>query len=268
MLKQRLITASILLILVFTGIIYLSKIPFALIAGLIMLGGLWEWLCLAKWGTSIANIGFLLANAAGMYFVYDMPPLWVLTTSMIAWIILSFWIAIYPRGSFVWQRYDGLRWLTGTVVIVPAWFALIHIRFHQDGLQLFILLLLMVWTVDSAAYFVGSYTGKRLLAPMISPKKTVEGLLGGVVSASLVALAYTYYLLDSHYMTPFFAVIVLTTMMIAVMGDLLESAVKRQAKAKDSGQLLPGHGGILDRLDSLLAAAPIFVFGISLLDFI
>lgn len=266
MLVQRILTACVLIILVTLGIIYLPMIPFAATFAAICLIGLWEWVKLAKCSALLFQGLYLLGNAVVMYFVYFMPAGFVLSLGLVVWLILSLWVAKYPQGETIWQRFLGLRLIVGSLVIIPAWYAVIYLRFHYSGLALLFLMLFIIWSVDSAAYFSGKYFGRRKLAPEVSPNKSVEGLLGGVIFAAFVALAYTYWILHSHYFSLLFAVAVMATIFISVMGDLFESAVKRQAGVKDSGNILPGHGGILDRLDSLFAAAPIFAFGISLLD--
>ena len=121
---------------------------------------------------------------------------------------------------------------------------------------------LLVWCADSGAYFVGRKLGKRKLAPNVSPNKSIEGLIGGLLTSSIVAFFVGYYFLPSGIALLAFLILAGVTTLSSVLGDLFESMLKRRAGMKDSGSILPGHGGVLDRIDSLLSATPIFAFGV------
>lgn len=266
MLIQRFITAIFLLSLVILGMLYLPHLAFTWVWSSVCLLALWEWQRLANCCAKCITLGFLASQAIVMYGVYQIPSVTVLTVGLGVWLFLSIAVIRYPQGWNIWRQFLGIRLMMGTLVVIPAWYAVLYLRCHNEGFTLLLLMLLIVWSSDSGAYFAGRYAGHRPLAPAISPNKTYEGMVGGMIMAGLVTLGYAYWVLQPYYFTFGFAIIILATMIMSIMGDLFESAVKRQAGVKDSGTIVWGHGGILDRLDSLFAAAPIFAFGIRVLD--
>jgi phosphatidate cytidylyltransferase len=157
-----------------------------------------------------------------------------------------------------WTLPCGAKLIAGLATLAPAWLALVAIHQLHDGPWLLMLVLLLVWAADVGAFFVGHRFGRRKLAPEVSPGKTWEGALGGFATAMLVAYAATVALAVDAAPTLLIAAL---TVAVSIVGDLTESLLKRQAGVKDSGALLPGHGGVLDRLDSLFAAAPVFLVG-------
>ena len=171
---------------------------------------------------------------------------------------------LYPRCSQYWSGNRTIKGLFGWLTLVPTWLAFMLLRSSEytsnsyHGAQLLMFLFLMVWSADVGAYFVGKSMGKHKLLPNVSPGKTLEGFLGGVVCACLLVGTAGYVMAwDSQQLAIVLLVTVLITS-ISVLGDLNESMFKRQAGIKDSGSILPGHGGILDRIDSLTATAPIY----------
>jgi len=155
--------------------------------------------------------------------------------------------------------------VAGPFVLLPAWLALVRLHAQGptlDGPQLLTFLLLLVVAADVGAYFAGRAFGKHKLAPRVSPGKTWEGVAGGLAGASLLALAGALWF---ELPLPRFVLLCVLVVMISVVGDLAESLFKRHAGVKDSGSILPGHGGILDRIDSLTAAGPCFVLGMDYL---
>jgi phosphatidate cytidylyltransferase len=149
--------------------------------------------------------------------------------------------------------------LMGFLVLIPCWAALNYLRSLHDGIYTLLFLFALIWGADSAAYFVGRKWGKHKLAPQVSPGKSWQGLCGALVCALFIAAIAGWLSETPIQLWWRGAVIAVVTVLFSVMGDLFESMIKRQAGVKDSGQLLPGHGGLLDRIDSLTAAAPIFV---------
>ena len=266
MLMQRLITAIFLLSLVILSMMYLPDLALTLVWSSICLLALWEWQRLVGCCAKFITVGFLISQAIVMYGVYWIPTSIVLTIGSGVWLLLSIAVIQYPEGWKRWQQFPGIRLVIGTLVVIPAWYAVLYLRFHDTGFALLFLMLIIVWSADSGAYFAGRYWGHRPLAPAISPNKTYEGMIGGIIVAGLVAFGYTGWVLQSHYFTLGFTLVIIATIMMSILGDLFESAVKRQAGVKDSGTIVWGHGGVLDRLDSLLAAAPIFALGIRVLD--
>jgi phosphatidate cytidylyltransferase len=155
-----------------------------------------------------------------------------------------------------------MKMLAGVLVIVPAWAALAELHaLGTNGPKLVLMLLVMVWLADSGAYFAGRQWGRTKLAPVISPGKTWEGVYGGLLASLLFAAIAGGLYSQSIKWTLTFMAVSLVTVLFSVAGDLLESLMKRQSGIKDSGSIIPGHGGIFDRIDSLVAAAPVFLIG-------
>ena len=176
------------------------------------------------------------------------------------WVLLAFWVVVLlglMRGGLGNSRFGLL--LQGVLVLVPAFFSLLLIRGMDAGAGLVFALLLVVWGADAGAYFTGRAVGHHKLAPQLSPGKTWEGFLGGLLLAAVaVVLASMWSPIPVQVLVP----LAVVTAAFSVVGDLAESRLKRGAAVKDSGHLIPGHGGVLDRIDSLSAAAPVFALGL------
>jgi phosphatidate cytidylyltransferase len=266
-LKQRIITASILAALALWSILSLESSTLAIIfAAIFTLGG-WEWsrlvglqhsasrlLYTALFPLSFALVYPLLAQGQGTW------PQFILVLALMWWALALMSVLSFPRSAPFWQGSRVARGVAGLLVLAPAWAALslLHDRFDHGY---FILLALIVWGADTGAYFAGRAFGKRKLAPQVSPGKSWEGVIGGLLLALAVAAFATYWLPPLGGYLAFF-MLVFATVLISVLGDLLESLFKRVMHLKDSGGILPGHGGVLDRLDSLTAAAPLFTLGL------
>jgi phosphatidate cytidylyltransferase len=198
---------------------------------------------------------FVLKSPSNYYFLTVLGFVW--------WMGNIFLVSQYPKFINVWFHPIYLRYLYALLLFIPSLVSIILI-YNSYGQFALLSLFLILWTADSGAYFIGSKIGKRKLAPKVSPGKSIEGLLGGIFSVVLLSII----LLMSD-LLPFdsflFVFISAVTGIISVFGDLFESIIKREASAKDSSNLLPGHGGFLDRLDSLFAAAPIYYLGLTLL---
>jgi phosphatidate cytidylyltransferase len=164
----------------------------------------------------------------------------------------------YPSSGVLWGH-GILRLLMGTLVLIPTWVALVYVRQQDNGAWLVLLLMLIVALADSGGYFVGRRFGKHKLAPAVSPGKTWEGFAGGLAANCLLALLLAQSLNVNVLIMLALAV---PTSLVSVLGDLLESMVKRHAGVKDSGAILPGHGGILDRVDGITAGAPVFALAL------
>jgi len=177
----------------------------------------------------------------------------------LAWWLLAFLLVIsYPKHSALWQSNKLIKILCGFCTIFPFFTAMIALRSinyptePDNGAFLLLYILGLIWATDSGAYFAGHLFGRHKLAPNISPGKTIEGLIGGVSFAMIISFFVNVFSLSGIIFISFAAILV------SVLGDLTESMFKRMSAMKDSGQLIPGHGGILDRIDSLTAAIPIF----------
>jgi len=272
--KQRVITALILAPLALFAVFYLPLVGFAIFLSLAFLLGAWEWSGFCGLDKRRLRAVYVALTALLMALFYCFTPLTgelagnSLLFSMLllgaAWWLLAIVLVLsFPRSQTLWAGSDWRRALMGWCTLLPAWAALLFIRgldYDESrfyGAWLIFALLGLVWAADIGGYIVGKPFGKTKLLPKVSPGKTLEGMLGGmtlvllVVTGLLVWLdwpgqAYHWYL----------AAILLTV--LSVFGDLSESMFKRVAGKKDSGAFLPGHGGILDRIDSLTATAPLY----------
>lgn len=208
--------------------------------------------------------GLVTAVLSALALQYNDFALLLWTASIFTWILSVYWVKSYPD-------YDGwynnsLKFI-GLILVSAAVTAIFSV--WQSSPWWLMYLFLLVWGADSGAYFVGRKLGKKKLAPDVSPNKSVEGLYGGVTTAMIIVIAVEVLYLDltlaEHIL---FLILSVITVFSSVLGDLFESMIKRRAGIKDSGRILPGHGGVLDRIDSLLAAAPIFAAGIYVLKLI
>jgi phosphatidate cytidylyltransferase len=265
MLKQRIITALVLAPLALWGIWVLPPQLFAMAIGVIFAMAGWEWsrLCGLEHAAGRAAYVALLALAiAGCYPLLAQGnwPQAILVIALMWWVLALMAVLSYPQGTGLWQRSGVARGIAGVLVLLPAWAALVllHERF---GPGYVILLMLVIWGADTGAYFAGRAFGRHKLAPRVSPGKTWEGVAGGAVLALLVAWVGTYWIEPVGGYAAFLA-LVLLLVSISILGDLVESLFKRIADVKDSGGLLPGHGGVMDRIDSMTAAAPLFALGL------
>ena len=270
MLKQRVITAFLLLPLVMVAIFMASAPWFLLLLALVLLAGSREYSRLA--GVSSYPTGYLLVLVQATIFTvlfwykdyWSINILLYLSACCIAWILLFIRLPLYRPDMQVDNTYRVVSLVTAIASITTGWFALGWIRIQPEGSWLILLLLLIVWAADTGAYFSGRAFGKKKLAPHISPGKTLAGLYGGLIAAPVIALLAAK-LMPIEAVEPIRLVLLsMVTALVSVGGDLIISLHKRTSGHKDSGNLLPGHGGILDRIDSLLAAAPFFALGLLL----
>jgi phosphatidate cytidylyltransferase len=265
---QRIVTAGILTPLV-VGAMFLPTPYVAAIAAGIFVFGLWEWSRLVGIDGPLSRALYVLANIALMTALpwgHGLPLFGpVCLIGVVWWMVALLWL-LRPdvcRDSGWWSR--SIKLAAGTLSIVPAWCALVllhhgsSVAAHVDpnGPRWALLGLVMIWVADSCAFFFGVRYGKRKLAPHISPGKTWVGLWGGVIGALSVGLAGAPLVGVTTVQLPSMAALALLTVIASVVGDLFESLMKRHAGYKDSGTLIPGHGGVLDRIDSLLAALPV-----------
>jgi phosphatidate cytidylyltransferase len=221
--------------------------------------GAWEWSAFAGLTRSSAKIGYVIAVLASIAVVWFSGPSnnaqIVLYSAMVWWLVALCWVLIWPGAVS-----SPSAAIAGLLVLVPAWLALSQLHAHNPQLMLF--LLLLVVAADVGAYFAGRRFGRNKLAPRVSPGKTWEGVGGGVIGATIVAMIGAKW-----FDMPFLIFIALCVVVVcaSIVGDLTESLFKRHAGLKDSGTLLPGHGGVLDRVDSITAAAPVFLVGLQTL---
>jgi phosphatidate cytidylyltransferase len=266
-LSQRIFSALVMLPLVVLGVLQLQPSAFAIAVALAMLFGAWEWSALVPLQALTARIAYLAgtatATAIAWYFarfeVFVDGVLWV---AMAWWLFVLFWVSRPALGREVTTLHTVAKAFLGLGVLVSTWLALIVLHSRPDqGPHWVLYVLVLVWVADSGAFFVGKAVGHNKLAPAVSPGKTWEGVFGALLVSALCAFAYAKFLGLQGAGFSSFILVCVVTVMFSIVGDLLESLLKRQHGVKDSGTLIPGHGGILDRIDSLLAAAPVFLFG-------
>ena len=265
MLLYRIITAAFLIPITLLLLFFLPPIEFGLLTIIIILFAAWEWSYLMGIKTNAMRLSYLmlvLFMVCGSFFI---PIPAILVFSFLWWLFASLLIIFYPHGSTWWNHSIIWRGLVGFCVLVPCLIAINFIRNQVDGIYALLFLFILVWGADSAAYFVGRKWGRTKLAPRVSPKKSVEGVVGAILYTILAVLLIAYIAKISSRFWFFGIFLSLITILFSVVGDLFESMIKRQAHVKDSGKVLPGHGGLLDRIDSLTAAAPIFALGALLL---
>ncbi|KWT02723.1 MULTISPECIES: phosphatidate cytidylyltransferase [Pseudomonas syringae group] len=259
MLKQRIITALILLPIALCGFFLLTGMYFALFIGVVVVLGAWEWARLAGFAAQSMRVGYAALVAVLLFFMYLLPGLepWVLVAAVIWWSVATFLVLTYPDSSSHWAS-AACKLVIGLLILLPAWQGLVLIKQWPLGNWLILSVMVLVWAADIGAYFSGKAFGKRKLAPKVSPGKSWEGVYGGLV----VSLGITAAVGVSRDWTvvQFIAALLgaAVIVFISVIGDLTESMFKRQSGVKDSSNLLPGHGGVLDRIDSLTAAIPVF----------
>lgn len=259
MLKHRLITGIILLIVALALLFYLPIKAFMIATTILFLYAAWEWSHLIQITRYRYRILYVAVIALSFYAAIYFHTVGLLTVAIIWWVVVLLNLVAEERYHRNLLNQFWLKALMGLLTLTPAWIALNMIRLAQNGIAVLLFLLCLIWISDTGAYFVGKGFGKHRLAPHISPKKTWEGLYGGVLSALLVGLLGAITLKIPPPQWPQILLLSFLTTLFSVVGDLFESQLKRQAGLKDSGAIFPGHGGLLDRLDSLMAAAPIFL---------
>jgi len=261
--------------------LFLSAIAFvplpglAALFGLLVLLGAWEWASLSGWRQTTPRALYVLLVAAAMAALYvfcglgseplreQVQPL--LGVACLWWSFALLWIRGYPGSAVLWQP-RVTRSVMGLLVLLPGWLSAVYLLGLPRGSWLLVALVMVVAAADIGAYFTGRRFGRHKLAERVSPAKTWEGFWGGVAACTLLAVVLWYCLPNEfgHIGLGSVIVVVVITGLASVIGDLTVSMVKRESGVKNTGSLLPGHGGVLDRLDSLCGAAPVFSLGLLL----
>jgi phosphatidate cytidylyltransferase len=258
-LRTRVITASVLGFAWLAIVLYLPRVVAIIGVTIAILAGAWEWSAFLRTSRAASRAAYVVLIAVLM------PIACTLTGSAAAerlfflcalawWLIALVWIVVAPRRAT-----PAIAAFAGLAALVPAWLALLRLRQLQDGAQWLLFVLILVWAADVGAFFIGRRFGKHKLAPAVSPGKTWEGVIGGVCAGALVAWAGAFW-----FSLPLasFLPLCLIVVCFSIVGDLTESLLKRFAGIKDSGRLIPGHGGVMDRIDSVTGAAPTLFLGL------
>lgn len=290
MLKLRIITALCLVPLVLAALFLLPFNYFALFAGAIFLLAAKEFGDFIDKDKSFVTMLAMGLVLYGLMGILPLEGLWTESTSLetlaagmeprLSWLYMAagaWWLVAlalvltFPRSAAKWRGNAAIQSSFAFMILVPFYWAVMTLRGFEYqnnphfGAWLLLFVMGLVWAADTGAYFVGRAFGKHKLCPNVSPGKTVEGMLGGVASATVLALIVTLSLDLPSQQTLVVLIASVVAVLASVLGDLTESMFKREAGLKDSGNILPGHGGIMDRIDSLTAALPVFVLVVWLL---
>jgi phosphatidate cytidylyltransferase len=264
MLKQRIITGLILAPIALAGLFLLDLVPFAFFVGFVVVVSAWEWAHLSGYEAPTVRIGYAVGISVLLTILYHgVGGAWVLGLGVAWWCLAALLVLRFPSSKAFWAA-GSVRLMIGILVLVPFWQALLIVRQSEislvsiSTLWIILYMLLLVWAADVAAYFSGKTWGRRKLAPSVSPGKSWEGAWGGLSSSIVLAIAAALILSLPLRVAIILAVMSFATAVMSIFGDLTESMFKREAGLKDSSNLLPGHGGFMDRIDSLTAAVPIF----------
>ena len=284
MLKERVLSAIVMIILAVIALFWLSPLAFTIGLSAIIVLGMWEWAQFAGFKRPIARaiVAFVVTCLlifpiiAGTSYIQATRFLTDETTPLlfiggIWWLIAFALVVSYPKSADIWAKSVAAKFIFGFCTLIPFLIGTLALRFYQynldehQGTYLLLYVFLLVWGADSGAYFAGRAFGKHKLAPKVSPGKSWEGAIGGVITSAIIALIFLNVTSENVFgrelNTSAFIVLSVVTVAVSILGDLSESMFKRQAGIKDSSNLIPGHGGILDRIDSLTAAVPVFAIG-------
>ena len=280
-LKQRVLTAVILVIALIALTLFTTPLIFAAVLTVILLLAAWEWTSFveikgiaSKFSYTLTLFAMLIGAAAISGFSPSADTFTLSQVILILWIGLFWWciaaylLVGYPENSEIWNNKSKIG-LMGLLALVPTWTGLVALKYAFPSGYLVLGVVIMVAAVDIGAYFAGRFFGRRPLAPSLSPNKTWEGVWGGLVTCCAVSVmliwsAHRYLIELRPAQISILLLSVVITTSFGVVGDLLESMLKRNSNLKDSGTILPGHGGILDRIDGLLAVTPFSVIIIML----
>lgn len=261
-LQKRIATAVVLIPSVLYLIFFLDTHYFKIAMTIVLILGAWEWCRLigikeipaqAVYISSLVLIAFLSLYIPS-FIIYLLAAAW--------WLFAIYLVATYPNSEDLWRNNIIIKALIGAAILLPTWLGTVELQADNPWKMMFIFVL--VWAADIGAYFAGRKFGKRKLAPNVSPGKSIEGVFGGLLVSLVIALLFKNFVGLENLSLLSAAIIFSLMVLFSILGDLSESLFKRASGVKDSSQLLPGHGGILDRIDSLTAAVPMF-FALSFL---
>ena len=265
MFKQRVITAVALAAAFLAMLLNLSALAFSLVISLLVVIAGWEWSNLMKLSSAVGKAGYLLllslsmaaaSHWLGLFERFDQARAQqMFQVAAALWAIIFLWIQGYPSSAILWSSRPILG-LLGLLLLTFTWAAVASILHHESGQWLLLLAIAIIALADIGGYLAGNLLGKHKLAPIISPGKTWEGFAGGMSFQLLLIVGLVIVLPDVVLSSLF--ILIIPVALYSVLGDLFESMLKRHSGVKDSSQLLPGHGGVLDRIDGIMAALPLF----------
>ena len=266
MLKQRIITAVVLVVVLLIALLVDAPIFWRLLISGVLLVGFWEWLRFCQITDYIQKIicFALFIVMFGVLQASFVPLIFITFISCLLWVVL---LVFTMTTKLELLHNKGIKLSIGLWVLSAAGTMMIQLKLLENGIYWILCFMVTIWAADIGAYFSGRRFGKTKLAPTVSPGKTVEGLVGGIllVLCLFVPIFFTNFVFKVAVLLVFTVGI---TALISVGGDLFESKLKRHVNLKDSSQVLPGHGGVMDRIDSLLAGAPFFMFGLLVLGYL
>lgn len=271
MLKQRILTAIILIPIVVSAILFLPTPYLAILFALLCIGGAIEWAKLSGMDECAAMAVyplFIMMAIGGCYWLKTQNwELYLLGPVSLFWLVMMPVLLARRKPIGKDSGLNIIFLMIGLILLSSTWLSLTLLHHHNKmGAGILLFVLVLIWVADSGAYFTGKKFGKNKLAPVVSPGKTREGLYGALAFGLIWSLGYYWYQpYDGVNLGEFIALCVLVVV-VSMVGDLFESLLKRKRDIKDSGHILPGHGGILDRVDSIIAAAPVFYTGLILLE--
>ena len=267
MLKSRVLTILVIAPLAIAVVLLFPTMYFAFVMLCCVTAGAYEWGRLLKFsGGRIATIVLALALCLWYFESLLRVHQWIYALAVLWWLLAVPLVVYYQHHQKSFLKNAYLQVVIGSIVLVSAWFALIRLHdIYGHGPALTLYVLMIFWAADIGAYVVGKWIGRTKLVSNVSPGKTVEGVFGGLVAVILLGIGGTYYFSIKPELTFVFIMLTVVTALLSIVGDLYESIMKREAGVKDSGKLLPGHGGMLDRIDSVLAGSPVFTLGYLLL---
>lgn len=273
MLKRRIITAFILITLVIPGVIFLPTQILALPLIMIACIAAWEWCICAgirHWVHRVLYVAVMLLVSIICLYVLDNHWLFlVVLGGLLWWNIAVLLVIFYQRNKWcIYSSSTIFKALIGILLLIPCCLSLMFIHSSASGKELLLYLLFSIWLADSSAYFAGQIFAKKTLANKISPAKSWEGVYAALAAVFCLGCGYVIFKDMQRVKAFLFVLLTLVMVIFSIVGDLLESMFKRMANLKDSGDILPGHGGVLDRIDSLTAAAPVFCVGLWLMDMV
>lgn len=267
MLKQRIVTGIVLAVLLLLVIYVLPRPLFTIAIGAVVMLGAWEWTMLSNLRAKNKRIGYLALIAVLFLLMMLMPMhqsiVVVSTISIVWWLCAAIGILRFQRKTQTFPRNTEVLNLIGLLVLLPFWFSVVMLNsgsvIYDAANPVLLFAIILIALADTSAYFAGRQWGKHKLASNVSPGKTWEGLLGAVLAVTVVVIPLAKVLGITALSQMDLLLLAFITVIAALVGDLFESVIKRIANVKDSGRLLPGHGGVLDRIDAYTAAVPIFM---------